>query len=522
MTHPKLVAAMKEPGFYPGRPNAVVLIQTHISYIFIAGDDVYKVKKDVDFGFLDFTSLDKRRHYCLEELRLNRRLAPHDYLDVVEISENADGSIVLGPGDHVIDYAVWMRRFPPEKMLEKMIAAPDFDPAIMDALAVKLADFHEKAATGGLIDAMGRLDTIHRNHDDNFSQTEKYVSITIPEYQYRLVKGYVHRFLEEKGKFLEDRVVAHRIRDCHGDLHLEHIVVGDEIVIFDCIEFNERFRYIDVAAEVAFLAMDIDFNGYSSYADRFVRTYTEYTGDTGIPVLLNFYRCYYAYVRGKVASLRLDDPGIVQEEHEAAKRMAGRYFDLAYTYAARFERPTLILMAGLMGTGKSVVAKEIAPRLGARIIQTDLLRKTLLGLLPTERHHEAFGEGIYHKDISEKTYEQAYRQALTLLNAGQSVIIDASYKRKAEREKAIRMAREAGADCFLIECICPDDVVKKRLAGRKTVTGEASDGRWDIYFAQKGDFDPITEVPGKIHITVNTSKPPDRCMQEIIEATRSR
>jgi uncharacterized protein len=523
MTHPQLLAAMQDPAFYPGRPKTVELVQTHISFIFIAGDEVYKVKKAVDFGFLDFTSLEKRRHYCAEELRLNRRLAPQAYLDVVEISESAGGTLVLGLGGRIVDYAVRMRRLPQERMLKKLIAADDFDPAIMDKIAVKLADFHRQAATGDAIDRLGGLSTIRRNHEENFEQTGKYVGITIPEAQYRFVRNYVHEFLEGNEALLERRVAEGRIRDCHGDLHLEHIVVdGNEITIFDCIEFNERFRYGDVAAEVAFLAMDLDFNGYSPHADRFVGAYTQYAGDAGIPVLLHFYQCYYAYVRGKVVSFRLDDPAIGPEEREAAKDMARRYFDLAYTYAARLERPTLILLAGLTGTGKSVLAREIAPRLGAVIIQTDALRKELQGIAPEARHYEAFGEGIYGPDASRRTYGEAHLRASSHLRSGRSVIIDASYKRRAEREAAVRMAEEAGADYWVVDCVCPEEIARKRLEARMSTPGEASDGRWEIYLAQREDFDPILEIPAAKRLTLDTSASPDRCAQEVIEATRYR
>ena len=512
-----IFSAMKDPGFYPGRPQAVEVVQTHISYIFIAGDDVYKVKKAVDFGFLDFTDLAKRKYFCEEEVRLNRRLAPHTYLGVVELFENADGSISVGQGDRVVEYAVWMRRLPQDRMLKKLIGAADFDPAVMDAIARKVADFHAQAATGHGIDEMGGLETIRRNHDENFQQTQKYIGVTITETQYSSIGRYVHRFLEEKETLLEERVRDHHIRDCHGDLHLEHIVVGEEITIFDCIEFNERFRYADAAAEVAFLAMDLDYNGYSALADRFVHAYTQYAGDTGIPVLLNFYRCYYAYVRGKVVSFRLDDPAISPEDRDAARQMAARYFDLAYTYAARLERPTLLLMTGLMGTGKSVLARLIAPRLGARIIQNDVLRKELLGIAPAERHYEAFGQGIYSADMSARTYEEARRQASEALRAGQSVIIDASYKRWEERERALETARQIGADYLVIECVCPDDIVRTRLDSRMSTQAEASDGRWDLYLAQKADFDPITEVGPERHLSIDTSATPESCAEAIVE-----
>ena len=521
MTHPKLLAAMRDPIFYPEKPDHVEVIQTHISYIFIAGDQVYKVKKAVDFGFLDFTSLEKRKRYCEEELRLNRRLAPDTYLDVVAIWETSKGDLGLGSGDRIVDYAVRMKKLPQERMLKKTIGAADFDPAVLDAIAQKLADFHSRADTGGGIDETGGIETIIRNHEENFAQTEKYIGITIPDDAYRLIKAYVRRFLKDNEPLFRSRVSDHRIRDCHGDLHLEHIVVDDEIAIFDCIEFNERFRYGDVAAEVAFLSMDLDFNGYGDYAKRFVDAYTRYANDEGVPVLLNFYRCYYAYVRGKVVSFRLDDPAILPEDREAAKQMAGRYFDLAYTYACRLDRPTLILMAGLMGTGKSVVARQLAPRLGAEIIQTDVLRKELLGLAPTDRRYEAFGAGIYGADMSRRTYEEAIKRASALLLAGQSAIIDASYKKHGDREDAIQAARKIGADCYLIICTCPEAVVKERLDARMNESGEASDGRWELYLAQKKDFDAITEITAPKLITAVTAESPEVCAGRILEMMKT-
>ena len=375
MTHPLLLTTMNNPEFYPHKPTSVELVQTHISYVFIAGDFVYKIKKPVNFGFLDFTSLEKRKHYCEEELRLNRRLAPSIYLDVVAISENKDGQIIIGAEGKVVEYAVRMKKLPLDRMLKTLLATGLANDKIMDAVADKIAAFHKVAETGGRIDEMGSIATIRHNHEENFAQTLKYINITIPEYQYKFIKEYVDKFLDAKKDLFEKRITGHKIRDCHGDLHLEHICVADEIIIFDCIEFNERFRFADTAAEVAFLTMDLDFNGYSRQADVFVQAYLQYSGDNEILKLLNFYRCYYAYVRGKVISFRLDQKEIPTGERSQITHTAKRYFDLATSYAARLEKPVLILTAGLMGSGKSYQARILAERFGATILRTDVLRK---------------------------------------------------------------------------------------------------------------------------------------------------
>ena len=540
MTHPKLLQAMFRPEFYPHRPEHIELIQTHISYIFIAGDYVYKVKKAFDFDFLDFTTVEKRRFYCNEELRLNRRLAPEVYLDVLEIGEDAGGNIVLGRGERVVDYAVLMKKLPQDRMLKTLLQRGKVDLPIMDAVARKLVDFHAHAATGGNIDEIGGVETIHRNHDENFEETRNYINMTIPEHLYRFIKYYAYDFMDKHQALLMKRVQDHKIRDCHGDLHLEHICIidsgarldeangpsnnnytPDDIIIFDCIEFNERFRYEDVASEVAFLAMDLDYNGYADYADTFVSAYIGHSDDREIGSLQNFYKCYYAYVRGKVISFRLGESSITREDREEEKGAASRYFDLAYTYSARLEKPTLILMAGLTGTGKSVRADAIAPRIGAEIIRTDVLRKEMLHIAPTERHPDVFGTGIYSEEITRKTYDRALKLASEKLTGGKSVIIDASYKSRADRQEALAAAERLKADFFIIECICPENIIKERLALRTSDKGEASDGRWEIYHAQKETFESITEIPGNRHIIINTSLTPEECTYKALQKIRN-
>jgi len=513
---PRVLRALADPAFYPHRPPSVEVVQTHISFVFLAGELVYKVKKPVDFGFLDFTTLEKRRLFCGEEIRLNRRLAPSVYLEVVPIREKG-GRLTLGGEGETLEYAVVMRRLPAERMLKRIIGEEGFDPSVLDAVAAKVAAFHNEAATGGAIDDMGRLTTIRRNHEENFTQTVPYIGVTIDEGAYRFICDYARRFMAEKEELFARRVREKRIREGHGDLHLEHIIVGDEIVIFDCIEFNERFRCGDVTADVAFLSMDLDFNGYTGHGERFVRAYVEEAKDPGVLELIDFYRCYYAYVRGKVVSFLLNDPAVPPQEREAARERASRYFRLAYGYAARPARPVLILMAGLMGTGKSVLAREIAPLVGGEIIRTDVLRKELHGLDERQHLYEDFGAGIYGDDVSRKTYGEARRRALAILSRGRSVVIDASFKRREERRLAMAEAARAGYETFVVECVCPDEVVKDRLDKRQAEAGDASDGRWELYAAQKEDFDPVTEVEAGRHLKVDTTAPPAVCAQRILE-----
>jgi uncharacterized protein len=520
MTEPNLLESMTNSNFYPHKPAAVELVQTHISYVFIAGNIVYKVKKPVNFGFLDFTSLEKRKFYCDEELRLNKRLAPSIYLDVVPIAQDSQSNILLGAGEKVIDYAVRMKKLPLDRMLKTLLARGEADEKVMAAVANKIAAFHKVAETGGRIDEMGSIATIRHNHEENFTQTQNYINVTIPEYQYNFIKDYVENFLAEKKALLEKRIANSKIRDCHGDLHLEHICIADEIIIFDCIEFNERFRFGDVAAEIAFLTMDLDYNDYREQAESFVKYYLGYSGDTDMLILLNFYRCYYAYVRGKVTSFRLDQKDLPANERSQITKTAKRYFDLAYTYAAHLEKPVLILTAGLMGCGKSYQARHLAARLGAITIRTDVLRKELLNINPTDRHHEDFGEGIYSDDISRLTYDKAYDLAQSAIKSGQPVIIDASFKRRSERQKAGQMAQSLNIPFYVIECTCRDEIVKMRLEKRVQEKTNASDGRWEIYAAQKNDFDEINEVTSGNYFKIDTAENPEIVRQEIIRAIK--
>ncbi|MFO7570255.1 MAG: AAA family ATPase, partial [Smithellaceae bacterium] len=476
MTHHLLIDTLSRPDFYPHAPAAVELIQTHASYVFIAGDFVYKIKKPVRFDFLDFTTLAQRKFYCEEEIRLNRRLAKDIYLDVLPISQDTLGAFHPGDDGAVVEYAVRMKKLPAHRMLKVLLHGNRADADILSRVAFKIAAFHKEAQTGPHIDEVGSMATLRRNHEENFNETKPLVGKTLRQHQYDLVSDYARVFMSQNAPLFAKRVADHRIRDCHGDLHLDHICVTDEILIFDCIEFNERFRFVDTAAEVSFLMMDLDFNGFAGDADIFLKYYVQYSQDGELLRLLNFYRCYYAYVRGKVTSLRLEQNDLPASERADVIQTACRYFNLAYAYAARLEKPVLIVTAGLIGSGKSYQASALAPLLGADIIRTDILRKQMLGIAPAEKHHDHFGGGIYRADITKQTYAEARKRAEAVLSAGRPVILDASFSRRDEREETRKLAKRLGVAFYVIECVCPDHVVRQRLAQRAKTPGNPSDG----------------------------------------------
>ena len=330
-TQKEIVATLLTPDAYPHDAGKVELIQTHISFVFLTKNYVYKVKKAVNFGFLDFSTLDKRRTYCEKELEINRRLCPEMYLEVVPITKS-DIIKINGNGE-TIEYALKMKRLPQKRIMTLLLKAKKINKKTIDEIARIVAVFHSKAQTSTEISEFGSLKIIKTNWDENFAQTKKYINQTISQSEFQFIQSKINNFMEKNKPLFEIRIADKRIRDCHGDLHSGNIFITNKICIFDAIEFNERFRYSDVTADVAFLAMDLDFQQRSDLATYFVERYIEYSEDQQLTKLLIFYKCYRAYVRGKVISFRLDDPNMKNEEDVYATNEAQAYFKLALEYA---------------------------------------------------------------------------------------------------------------------------------------------------------------------------------------------
>jgi aminoglycoside phosphotransferase family enzyme/predicted kinase len=503
---PPHIAGLLSPEAYPHKVDRVELVQTHISYVFLAGDFVYKVKKPVDLGFLDFTTLDKRRHFCQEEVRLNRRLCPGIYLDVVPVAY-VEGNVAVDAAGTVVDYAVKMKRLPEERMMGHLLEKDAVTPEMVRALARRLAEFHASAETGPDIEAFGSLETIAGNWRENFEQTEPYVGRTITVRQFQETRQYVEGFLEREKDLFEARVRGGRVRDCHGDLRVEAVCFQDGICIFDCIEFNQRFRYSDVAADLAFLAMDLDSRGRPAMSDELVGLYLEMSGDSTLPLVLGFYKCYRAYVRGKVEGFLLDAPEVPATQKTAARGRARAFLRLAHSYARRRTPCTLVNMAGLSGTGKSFLANALAARLGAVVVSSDVVRKRLVGVEPTERHIEPWQRGIYAPELTERTYEAMLEEAEPHLERGRPVILDATFMLRRHRQAARALARRRKARYLAVECVAEESVARERLARRPEDPWTASDGRWEIFAVQRERFEPLTEVPKRELLRVDTARP---------------
>lgn len=318
---------------YPHRPEDVHLVQTHISYVLIAGEFVYKWKKEVDFGFLDFSTFDKRAHFCEQELLLNRRLCPDIYLDVVTINRAGDGTLALAGEGEVVEYGVKMARMDESQMMASVIARGELTRKHLDGIIGQLVPFYRNAANDDSIKEFGRAQSVAVNVLENFDQTESFVGTGgLGQARFELICNYAKDFLDDLERF-DRRVAQGKVRDCHGDLYSANICLDETIHIFDCIEFNERFRYSDVAADIAFLAMDLDYHGLTDFSSYFVDSFADKSGDDGLKEMLNFYKCYRAYVRGKIGLFTAADPEVDTQTAQNCTAQASRYFELAEQYA---------------------------------------------------------------------------------------------------------------------------------------------------------------------------------------------
>jgi len=493
----KLFEKLKNPAIYGSEIESVNILQTHISYVVLTGKYAYKIKKPVNFGFLDFSTLENRKYFCKEELKLNRRLCPDIYLDVVAFKVKNEDLNLEGKGK-IVEYAVKMKEFPQEKIMTKLLQQEKIGEDILDKICDILVKFYRSGGHSKDIERYGTVETVKKNTDENFEQTKQYIDTTIPKEIFDNIKLNTNKFLNQKKDLFKKRIKKGYIRDCHGDLHSGNIVVNnDDICIFDCIEFNKRFRYSDVASDISFLAMDLDYIGYPYLSSYFIEKYIKKSKDTDFFKILNFYKCYRAYVRGKVIGFKLDDPNIDKLEKQDIKNNAKKYFDLAHYYSLLFSRsinktrPLLFITSGLTGTGKTTVAKKISVDYDARIISTDNVRKELEGIDKFERHHNAYNTGLYSPQKMFYTYKKILEKANIFLRKEENVVLDATFKNRKLRNMAYEIAKKNNAVFLILFCKCPEKKVKEYLE-KRLKKKSVSDGRWEIYLKQKESFESFS------------------------------
>ena len=500
-----VIQDLLDPRAYPHPAGKVELIQTHISYVLLAGDYAYKIKKPVNFGFLNFSTLSRRRYYCHKEVKLNTRLCSDTYLGVVPIRQRG-GRHSIGGGGETVEYAVHMRRLPEGRMMNRLMDRGEVTPSMVERVADKLVAFHEKAETSPRIARYGDW-AIRYNWRENVGQWTSYIGRTITREQDRILRAYGEAFFKRKAALLQRRVGEMRIKSVHADLRSDAVCFVNGICIFDCVEFNRRISLLDVARDTGFLEMDLEYRGRPDLARAFVQRYMQVAADSEHREVLDFYACYSACVRGKVEAFLLDEAEVPERRRNRAARASRRYFELACRYAESLRPAMLVITCGLPGSGKSTLARALAERTGFEVISSDVVRKELAGIEPSEHHYEEYRRGIYSPDVTERTYSGMMDRARPLLEAGRSVVLDAAFLRRRQRGQARRLAKEMGAQFACVQLEAGDETVRRRIERRVASGGDVSDARWETYVAQKRRFQRPSEVVGGRLIMVDASRP---------------
>lgn len=504
-----LADALRDPAAYP-EPGTVEHLETHISHVFLTGGHAYKIKKAVNLGFLDFTTLARRKHFCEEELRINRRLAPDVYLGVVPITGTSGAPQVEGAGTP-IEYAVKMRRFPQESVLDRLADAGALAPEHIDDIARQLAAFHDAAAIAPHDADFGTPARIRAVAADNFAPIRARLE---DEMAPRLAELQV--WTEHEGVRLAPLMTLRkqqgRIRECHGDLHLGNIALLDgRAVLFDALEFDEALRWIDVVNEVSFLAMDLHAHARSDLAARFVDAWCSHSGDYAGLALLRYYEVYRALVRAKVAALRAtQQPADGDELRASARRCTG-----LVTLADALRRPAaprLVLLHGVSGSGKTWGAQRMLEATGAIRIRSDVERKRLSGLDPGGRTDSALDGGIYAQDFTARTYAHLAALARDILRAGFSVLVDATFLRRDRRDAFLRIAGEEGVPARIASFVAREEVLRARVQARQTAASDASEATLQVLEQQLRTREPLWPAEQDIAVEFDTSVMSEACI----------
>lgn len=509
-----LVEGLRDPAAYPhleGRqpPPTIDVLETHISTLFFAGERVYKTKKPVDLGFLDYRAAEQRRHFCEEEVRLGRRLSPDVYLGVAPISARRGGGLQVHGAGEPLEWAVEMRRLPEHEMLSSRLLRGELDNSVLDDIAARLVEFHAHAATGSGVDEYGAADAVLVNVEENWDQLRPWIDYAgeasgrtplLSSALFRFLRQRSRGFVEAQRALFARRLSEARIREGHGDLHAGNICVTQEgLQFYDCIEFSRRLRCGDVAADLAFLAMDLDHSGFGAFSAYLVRRYAELAEDRELELLLPFYKGYRAVVRAKIAALRGLDERLTSEQQRALVLEARGYLHLAAAYELP---PGLVLMCGLSGVGKSWVARRLQRPLHALLHQSDVRRRQLAAAAGAG---SGYGEGLYSPELKARTYRDLLEATAEGLAAGRTVIADATFSSVRTRRPFLDLAARLGVPAWVVLVEAPDELVRERLDARAADPREASEATYAVYLKQRASFEPPDEVPPGHVISVTSS-----------------
>ncbi len=501
---PPLIDALKRPDAYDHPVAEVRLIETHISWLLLTGTYAYKIKKPVDFGFLDFSTLEKRHFFCLEELRLNRRFAAELYLDVLAITGSPRQPRMDGTGE-VVEYAIKMRQFDDGRLFTRLIAANRLESQHIDRLAETVAAFHAAIARSTAEDPHGLPENIRAAVAENFAQIGPLLEQSSDSNDLKALQSWSVKACQNLEARLRQRKRDGFVRECHGDLHLGNIVlIEDRPTLFDCIEFNEDLRWIDVISELAFTAMDLSVRRHPELAFRLLNRYLEITGDYAGLALFDFYRSYRAMVRAKIAMLA--QAQLVELARRASLMTEYRcYVDYALGLIRR-DKPLLLITHGFSGSGKSYLSARLAESLQLIRLRSDVERKRLCGLTGDADTRSGIGDGVYSAAISRATYRQLEDTARLLIASGLSVIVDASFLRRSERLAQRRLAERLRAPYCVLDVRASEDVLRERIRQRLSKRLDPSEANLAVLDHQLRTGEPLTEEEGEFTIAVDTGQ----------------
>ena len=507
----RLFENLRDPACYSHPVPALRVIETHISFVVLTGLFAYKIKKAVNLGFLDFTSLEKRLFYCSEELRLNARLAPEIYLDVVPISGTTDAPQVGGTGEP-IEYAVRMREFAQEALADNTLARGEFTPQHVDALAAAIANFHVHAACASETRGFGAPETVLAAALQNFDQIRPLAGRTASTPLLATVEAWTRREYDRLHDVFAKRQREGCVRECHGDLHLGNIVFLNGVARpFDCIEFNPVLCWIDVINEISFLAMDLEAAGRADLARRFLNAYLEATGDYDGLAVLRFYCAYRAMVRAKVMLMRADQQGSTSEGRTHAASLFRSYLGIAAGSAQR-HRSFVLITHGFSGSGKTTLTQPLLELSGAIRIRSDIERKRIHGLAPTENVGSGIAEGLYRSDTTENTYNRLKVLARTIVEAGHGVIVDATFLQHRHREMFRELAKRLRVPFLIIDFRAAESDFRERIVARNRTGQDASDANLAVLEHQLKTHDPLQADELDAVCTIDTSEPATRAV----------
>lgn len=505
-----ILEAMMQPGFYPHPAPSIQRQETHISTVFLTGSVVYKVKKPVDLGFLDFSTLDKRRRYCRQEVALNRRLSDGVYIGVVPITCR-DGGYALDGSGETVEVAVKMHQLDESDLMMDRLRRDNLTGRHLETLVGQLVDFYTHTAADCEMDP-----DMAPAWEMNLQEANRFAGVWIDRWSFDFVRTAVRSFARTRMALFQRRRENRKIKDGHGDLRTDHVYFTAEgIQIIDCIEFSPHLRCLDIISELAFLSMDLTFLGFADRARELIQLYVRQTDDLESLPLLDFYRCYRAMVRCKVSCFRLEEGGGTATSRKALGETASRYLSLARSYAEAFSRPVLWMVGGLPASGKSTIARALATIFDIRVIRSDAVRKTQFTDGPERSGPTSFEQGIYTAGATEATYARMVAMASENLKKGCSVVVDATFSRHAHRNQTLRMAQYHQAIPIFVECHAAEAILSERLKRRETEPS-LSDARLIHLEAFKKRFEPVDMVGEGGHIRIDTARPVRECLQSVL------